>query len=371
MDARLILLIPLVLIAALKLAPWLMKRRVATLNARTEEAKATIARYEEAERKRRTIYPADHGLVPGDELILDPGLAGPDVDAALAALEAGDWHPVADLLAAAAGDHDRRRGLMRRFAEPAAENDAWLLAWRAEQPDNADAAILAQDSLVVLAWNVRTSQRAAAVTSERWAAFRKVLGDAEAAAAEAVRLADPADPLPFVAQIPLAMGQSWDNERFRALWQEIVSRDPHNFSAHTGALQYWCAKWKGSHEEMHAFVDAAVAAAPKGSLLSALKLEAYFEQFEGNKEPYTAPEVQAAVAAVLADLELADPDDRHRRYAHGWLVWVLAQAGRPADAMPHLRALGPIVPEPWTYWADPVDRFVTRRIDIVLAATAD
>ncbi|MFD7640026.1 hypothetical protein ACFV4P_05195 [Kitasatospora sp. NPDC059795] len=366
--ARLIVIIPLLLIVGIKLATWLMKRRVASLNARAEAAQATIDEYEKA--SRPVIYPTDHGMLHRDDLFVDPGLSGPDVDAALAAVKGGDWRPAAELLAAAAGDHDRRRGLLRRFAEPAAEDDAWLLAWRAEQPDSADAALLAQDGLIVLAWNVRTSKRAHQVTSERWAAFGKVLTDAEAAAAEAVRLADPADPLPFVLQIPLAMGQSWDNERFRALWQEIVSRDPHNFSAHTGALQYWCAKWKGSHEQMHAFADAAIAAAPAGSLLTALKLDAYFEQFTGEKEPYTSPEVRAAADAVVADLELADPDDRHRAYAHGWLVWVLAQSGRDADAMPHLRALGPIVPEPWTYWENPVDRFADRRVYIVTAATA-
>ncbi|KDN83218.1 hypothetical protein [Kitasatospora cheerisanensis] len=264
---------------------------------------------------------------------------------------------------------------MGRFSEPAAEDDAWLLAWRAEQPDSADAALLALDALIDLAWEVRTSYSASQVTAERWAAFRKVLGDAEAAAADAVRLADPGDPLPFVAQIPLAMGQSWDNERFLALWQEIVSRDPHNFSAHANALQYWCAKWKGSNEKMHAFVDAAIAAAPEGSLLSAYKLQAYYEQFQRDKAPreaYAAPEVQAAADAVIADLAAADgADERHRRFAHGWLVWVLDRGGRPADAMPHLRALGRYVPIPWSYWNDPVGKFVDERVDIVLAATAD
>ncbi|MFJ8437477.1 hypothetical protein [Kitasatospora griseola] len=372
MDARLIVVVPLLLIAGVKLATWLMERRTAKLKTATEEAKATIARVEEA--TRPTIYPSEHGLVGRAELIADPGLTGPDVDAALAALKEGDRQPAVALLAAAAGDHDRRWGLLGRFAGPAAEDDAWLLAWRAEQPDDADAALLTLDALIDVAWKVRTGNSASQVTAERWAAFARVLSEAETAAADAVRLADPADPLPFVAQIPLAMGQSWDNERFLALWQEIASRDPHNFSAHANALQYWCAKWKGSHEKMHAFVDAAIAAAPKGSLLSAYKLQAYYEQFQRDRSPrdaYAAPEVQAAADAVVAALAEADPDDRHRSFAHGWLVWVLARAGRPADAMPHLRALGPIVPIPWSYWGSPVDRFVEERVEIVLAATAE
>ncbi len=39
--------------------------------------------------------------------------------------------------------------------------------------------------------------------------------------------------------------------------------------------------------------------------------------------------------------------------------------------MPHLRALGRYVPIPWSYWNDPVGKFVDERVDIVLAATAD
>ncbi|MFJ5232505.1 hypothetical protein ACIQBJ_21755 [Kitasatospora sp. NPDC088391] len=369
--ARLIVIIPLVLLVGFKVATWLMKRRTAHLEAATAAAKATIARVEDA--NRPTIVPSEHGLVGKADLVADPGLTGPDVDAALAALETGDWHPAADLLTAAAGDHDRRWGLIGRFAEPAAQDDTWLLAWRAERPDSADAAVLALDALIDVAWEVRTSYSASQVSAERWAAFRKVLAEAEAAAAEAVRLAGPDDPLPYVAQIPLAMGQSWDNARFLALWAELSARDPHHFWAHVNATQYWCAKWRGSHEKMHAFVDAAIAAAPRGSLLTAVKLHAYYEQIQRDKSPrsaYAAPEVRAAADAVIADLAAAAPDDRRRTYAHGWLVWVLARSGREAEALEHLRALGPVIPVPWSYWDKPADKFVDERIDTVLAATA-
>ncbi|WP_051653336.1 hypothetical protein [Kitasatospora cheerisanensis] len=86
--ARLIVIVPLVLLVGFKLATWLMERRTAKLRTATEAAKATIARVEEA--TRPTIYPSEHGLVGRAELVRDPGLTGPDVDAALAALKEGD-----------------------------------------------------------------------------------------------------------------------------------------------------------------------------------------------------------------------------------------------------------------------------------------
>ncbi|MFJ1752092.1 hypothetical protein [Kitasatospora sp. NPDC088134] len=369
--ARLIVIIPLVLLVGFKVATWLMKRRTAHLEAATAAAKATIARVEDA--NRPTIVPAEHGLVPRAELVPDPGITGPDVDAALAALGTGDWHPAADLLAGAGQDQDRRWALIRRFSGPAVEDDAWLRAWRAERPESADAAVVDLDALIALAWKVRTGWSADRVSQERANAFHKVLGDAAAVAAEAVRLADPGDPSPYVAQISLAMGQNWDNARFLELWAEIVDRDPLHFRAHARALQYRCDKWHGSHEKMHAFVDAAIAAAPAGSLFTALKLEAYYEEFrrgDAGDGAYAAPAVRAAADAVIADLAAAAPDSPRRLYAHGWLVWVLGRSGREAEAMEHLRALGPIVPLPWTYWQQDVDKFVGDRIDIVLAATA-
>ncbi|MFH8387091.1 hypothetical protein ACH4E7_40305 [Kitasatospora sp. NPDC018058] len=54
----------------------------------------------------------------------------------------------------------------------------------------------------------------------------------------------------------------------------MTARDPHHLRAHEGALQYWCAKWHGSHELMHTFVDAALADAPAGSLLTTLRVRA-------------------------------------------------------------------------------------------------
>ncbi|GLW74553.1 hypothetical protein Kpho02_68510 [Kitasatospora phosalacinea] len=372
--ARLIVIIPLLLLVGFKLATWLMKRRTATVEAANAAARAEIARIEEA--TRPTIVPSEHGLVARAELVVDNGrLTGPELDAALAAATAGDWRPAAELFAAASGDRDRRWGLVGRFGENAAEDDAWLRAWRAERPEDADAALITLDATIELAWKVRTSKRASDVTREQFDVFHKILGDAVEAAAEAVRLADPQDPLPFVGQIPIAMGLSWPRERFRALWTEITDRDPHHWSAHVSALQYWCAKWsggRGDHTHLHAFADAAIAAAPAGSLLTVLKLQAYWEQFAYDKEyAYDAPEVRAAADAVRADLAAADPANRRLTYVRGWLAYMDYRADRPAEAVEQFRALGTAVPDPWaSYFNDPIGSFVGHRAGAVLELLA-
>ncbi|MFJ6618187.1 hypothetical protein ACIQOW_11535 [Kitasatospora sp. NPDC091335] len=349
------------------LFPVVMTRLAKRKQAQLDRARTTIANHEarqaEEERGRDTATASGHGLVPAEDLVLD-GEPGPEEEAALAAAKAGDWRPAAAHLT---GDvrADVRWRRQRALAELAAEDDAWLLAWRAEHPQDPAAALLHADALVVLAWNIRSSARAQHVTREQFAAFHRVLGEAGEAAVEAAALAPAGDPNPWVAQVPVAMGLGWSNDRFRAHWAELTERDPHHWAAHNRALQYWCAKWHGSHELMHGFIDGAIAAAPAGSLLAPMKLEAYFEQFGQDGERLSAwkrPEVGAALDAALADLAAADPEHPRIRTARGWLAYTLTLAGRPAEALEQYQALGRYVPQPFSYLGDPRQSFVDLRV---------
>ncbi|MFF4344157.1 hypothetical protein ACFY00_30045 [Kitasatospora sp. NPDC001540] len=366
--ARLIVIIPLVLLLAWKVLSWWAKAKSARVEKlRGEVRHRTEERRAELERELST----KHGLVPREELVVVRTPEVPGLDAALAAATAGDWRPAADLLAAAAGDHDLRTRLVGPLGENAAEDDAWLKAWRTERPDDPDAAVVTVEALVQLAWNIRSSRQASEVSQEQFQAFHRVLGEAEQAAKEAERLAAADDPLPFYVQQPIAMGLGWENARYVALWAELTARDPLHVGGHLRALQYWCAKWHGSHELMHAFADAAVAGAPVGSLMTLVKLQAWDEQFRGvedRRAAYGAPEVLASVEAAEADLAAAEADlaaaeadpaaaeamAPRIRGLHGWLAQFHTRAGRGAEAMPHFRALGPYVPGPWTSYGDPV-----------------
>ncbi|MFJ2777540.1 hypothetical protein [Kitasatospora sp. NPDC087315] len=356
------------------LFPVVMTRLAKRKLAQLERARAAIARHEgrlaEEERAGNTITPAEHGLLLGSELVVE-GEPGPEELAALRAAESGDWRPAAAYLAGGA-NADARVRRMRPLSQLAAEDDTWLRAWREERPEDPTAALLHADALVLLAWNIRTGSAARQVSAEQFAGFHRVLREAEEASAEAAALA-PDDPNPWATQLSIAMGLGWDHDRFGALWSEIVKRDPYHWAAHNRALQYWCAKWRGSHELMHGFIDEAVAAAPAGSLLAPMKLEAYYEQFARDDEKRTAwqrPEVGAALDAALADLAAADPGHHRILYARGWLAFALTRAGRATEAMEQYRALGRFIPQPWAAWYDdPRQHFVDTRIDAVKAST--
>ncbi|MEV7771745.1 hypothetical protein [Kitasatospora sp. NPDC086791] len=357
------------------LFPVVMTRLAKRKLAQLERAKATIARHEdrlaEEERAKNTIVPADHGLLLGKDLVLD-GAPEPEEAAALEAAKAGDWRPAAAYLAVDASADVRCRR-QRALALLAAEDDTWLRAWRTERPEDPTAALVHTDALVFLAWNIRSSAGADQVSAEQFRGFHRVLLEAEEAAAEAVALAPEDDPNPWVDQISIAMGLNWSNDRFRQLWAEVTARDPHHWAAHNRALQYWCAKWHGSHELMHRFIDEAIAAAPAGSLLAPMKLEAYYEQFRRDGEKLTAwerPEVGAALDAALADLAAADPEHPRIRYARGWLAFALTRAERPTEALEQYQALGRYIPQPFTNYNDPRQFFVDLRIAAVQGAVA-
>ncbi|MFD4655233.1 hypothetical protein ACFWP2_06315 [Kitasatospora sp. NPDC058444] len=367
-------IIVLVVVGLVLLFPVVMTRLAKRKLAQLERAKATIAAHEErlAEERqaKNTIVPADHGLLLGKDLVLDGG-PEPDEAAALTAAKAGDWRPAAAYLAGDAVPDVRWRR-QRALAELAAEDDAWLRAWRAERPQDPTAALVHLDALVLLAWRIRTGAAAGEVTSEQARGFHRVLREAEEFAAEAVALA-PDDPNPWVAQISVAMGLGWSNDRFRELWAEITKRDPHHWAAHNRALQYWCDKWRGSHELMHRFLDEAIAAAPAGSLLAPIKLEAYWEQFVRDGDTLIAwerPDVGAALDAALADLAAADPDHPRIRYAQGWLAFALTRADRFTEALAQYQALGEYIPQPFTDRQDPRQFFIDLRVQAVKGAVA-
>jgi hypothetical protein len=360
--ARLIVIVPLLLLVGARLFTWWAKARTARLQAAAIAARPAPG---------PAVVPSEHGLLPAARLVVQDARGLPGTAEALAAARAGDWRPVADHLAAVGTAPDLLWYRMRPFSDLAAEDDTWLRAWRRERPEDPQAALLHAEALVVIAWTVRSGRRAQHVTREQADGFHRVLGEAEAAAREAAALADPADPNALVSLARIARGLNWDNERFRALWADIVARDPHHTGAHLQALQYWCAKWRGSHELMHAFADAAASAAPAGSLLTALRLEAYWEQYAGTPEApqgYLRPELGAALDAALADLAAAPADHHRLADARGWAALLLHRHGRHAEAVEQFRALGASLPLPWSQYEKPLAAFTGDRAAAVLAA---
>ncbi|MFJ4094749.1 hypothetical protein ACIPYS_24445 [Kitasatospora sp. NPDC089913] len=305
-------------------------------------------------------------LVPREQLVLKGEEPPAELAAALDAARAGDWRPAAGYLAEVGGypDASWRWARLGPWCKVAAEDDRWLRQWREEDPRSAAAALVQSLVLVDRAWEIRTSKFASEVSEEQFRGFRQVLREAEQVAQQAVDTAPAEDPNPWVAQIAIAMGMSWSREDFGSLWAEVVARDPHHLGAHEGALQYWCAKWHGSHELMHAFVDTALAGAPAGSLLPVLRIRAFLEKVSRDKAPaaaYRTPEFTAAVDALLADLAQADPAHPRLQQARGWAAWGLVMNARTVDALELFQVMGREVDGPWRDYDDPLGAFDRMR----------
>ncbi|MGY4925921.1 hypothetical protein [Streptomyces sp. 900105755] len=315
------------------------------------------------------IDPAKYGLVPAAQL--DSRSAGPDpeADAVAAAALAGDWRRAAAYLAGAGRDWDLRWYRLGILVHAAAEDDAWLKAWRTEYPGDPSAALVHADALVVLAGQVRGANLAKNTTAEQFEGFHRLLAEALPACQEAAWTA-PEDPCPWIAQITIALGLGWSHDDFRALWAEIVARDPHHFGAHMSALQYWCAKWRGSHELMYAFAGQAAAAAPQGSLLSVLPLYALMEHAvrEPRSPVYNQPFVQTAVDATLDAVDRAPAGHHRLPTVRHLLADTLFQTKRYPEAVEQFRAVGGYVGSPpWSYSANPVKAFVFARTNTFVA----
>lgn len=315
--------------------------------------------------------PPEPGLLPKSRQNTDRSGPDPELDALLATVAAGQWEPSAELLAATGKDWPRRSAISYELAEAAAKDDAWLKAWQAARPDDPDAALVHARSLVVLAWDIRGGKLAKYTTQEQFEGFRQVLLRSREAIARAAEVA-PDDPTPHITAISTGLGLGCSHEDMHALWAEITSRDPLNHEAHTTALQYWCAKWRGSEELATAFARDAAASAPAGSLLTVLPLIAWYEHAdpEIGKRDYLTPELTAAVDALLADVAAAPAGHPRIRQARHLLAYFLLHQKRWAESAEQFRAVdGWIHALPWRYSGNPAHMYTTLR-DLAITKAA-
>ncbi|MEV3861070.1 hypothetical protein AB0J38_43025 [Streptomyces sp. NPDC050095] len=309
-------------------------------------------------------------LTPVEEISADEAMApDPLSEQAKSAVRAGNWQAGAAYLADAGRDWAERNRRANALAAEAVEDDAWLLAWRTARRDDPGAALVNARSLVDLAWTIRGGGLAGATTREQFDGFHRILAQAREAFDAAQALAGD-DPCPFIAELPLAMGLGDPHERFEAIWAEVDKRDPHHVAAHRTALQYWCAKWRGSHEAAEAFGRAAAAKGRPGQLLSTVVLDAYFE-YEITDETlnpgtyYQQPHIVAATDAALTDVaaaHAANPHDRLLPPARHMLGYFLYWQNRYEEALEQFRAVdGYAGTTPWSYYGDTAERYAKVR----------
>ncbi|MEW1688856.1 DUF4034 domain-containing protein [Streptomyces sp. NPDC091265] len=307
-------------------------------------------------------------LAPDEAVVLDP----PDssLRAAVAAAVAGDHVPARELLAAtrAHAQWERRDAYVSRLARTALHHDGWLDTWLQETPGDPDATLVVADFHVHQAWRIRTDARAKDVERDQFQAFFALLDDAVPVIGAAADL-NPADPVPWRIALTQARGIQAPREVFDTYLAEAQARDPHHFGCHAQALQYLCAKWHGSHEEMFRYAERAAESAPPGSMLHALPLQAALEyrlSERDDPDPY-GPEVEAAISRALALSDTYGAGDREAAGFRNELALMLIMAERPAEALDVFRAIGVHATEyPWSRLGDPRTEFLEARSDVRL-----
>ncbi|UUN28856.1 hypothetical protein [Streptomyces sp. FIT100] len=312
------------------------------------------------------------GLLPPERQ--NTKLASPEpaaVTAAVSAARTGDWKPAAALLEEIGRNWAFRAFVCGRLAEYAAEEDTWLLAWEAARPDDPDAAVVRARSTVFLAWRIRGGKRAQYTAGEQFDGFHRTLARSREENARAAAL-NPDDPTPYISEIWTALGLGYPHAAMDRIWSELTARAPHLYEAHYSAMQYWCAKWRGSEKLARDFAARAAAGAPLGSLLKVLPLIAHYEHDESDDTAAdTTPEMHAIVDAALADTAAADPDHPRLAEARHLLAYYLLLQDRYEASVEQFRLVdGYVGALPWRYRSDAAEYYCGRR-DIAVAGAAE
>lgn len=277
-----------------------------------------------------------------------------DWDGARAALMVGSWGDVT-LIAQAIVDAD----------EPSV--DALLDQWFAARPDDTIAVSVMGVALSYRAWRVRGSGRASTVSDAQFDEFHEILRRADAVSERAWRL-DRTNPIAWIGTLIAGMGLSIPLSEMRLRYEQAVRLDPTLVAAHETMFQATCEKWRGSHDEMFAFVAELCDPAPDGSPLHVFRVRAVFELALANDGPLhrtfaTSAETvrRAGMRSVLhpAFAEwAATPDGLAARC---WFAYAYDMIDDLALAAMMREQLGGRIHEwPWKYHGDPLTVYTTR-----------
>jgi hypothetical protein len=305
------------------------------------------------------------GMMPRSALTDQRSSGIPSVEAAVAAAWVGEWRPAAEVVAESYGEWDYRAAAVYWLSEAATDNGVWLDKWLTARPDDRHAAAVACEAALTRAWRLRGERLAEDTTTEQFARFHRALPAAEAAAKHATRIL-PGDPTPWHTLINIGLGLDYGHGEFDRVWQNLVERAPLHRTGHESALQYWCAKWYGSHERMFAFAERAAEQSPS---LSVLLVQAAFEKHFDDESVWRQSIVQQALDVLVHWLRTDGADSIRVREDLGWAAMALVDSGRGAEAVPLFQRLGSYAGgSPWRMAPSPAHLFHSYRVRACEAA---
>lgn len=125
--------------------------------------------------------------------------------------------------------------------------------WRAQRPQSTVVDIAEAIILKEWAWSARGHGFANTVTPEGWKLFRERLQLAEAVLRRS-REQSSGNPLWHEQYLEVALGLSWSEDKFRALYETAVARFPEYYPLYFERVRYLSPRWGGSVEAFDSYV---------------------------------------------------------------------------------------------------------------------
>ena len=226
--------------------------------------------------------------------------------------------------------------------------------------DESDAlaqAVLGADA-IERGWEVRTSMRAQHVSQDQFMEFHRMLRAAEDHLYAAVEL-DPELAAPWYSLMITSRGLQYDPDVNWRRFDALLRRAPGHLGGHRQMLQNLCAKWSGSHEQMHEFAAEAMSGA-HGGLLAELVADAHIEHWldlgdrKGGREYMHKAEVRAELqkAAELTVFRPGYSSPRTPYLAPNLFAMAFGLAGLWTQSVRAFEATAGVVTGRWIYMSE-------------------
>lgn len=323
------------------------------------------------------VFRVVQGLLSSIDSLYSSGLkTAPDFDdagalALRAELKNGNWQAARDALQRAGKAWDQRNHVVLLAAEWPRMTD-WIDAWLKTSSNQADPHLVRGVMGIFLAWEARGAGYAETVGDEGARLFFERLSRAVQDLREAARLA-PDDPTPWAHLIRAGRGIQHDRGMVEGYLTETKRRDPEHFLAHHEMLQYDCAKWYGSREQMWGLAKQVTAEASPGSPLHsvipaahlehAIELEDEDESGAAGRKYWSRPDVSSSNVAAFQRMQSGDaresPDLLQAHSFFAYALWKSGATQQAAEALRHVDVR--MVNLPWQMESLPARTFRRAR----------
>ena len=278
--------------------------------------------------------------------------------------EARDWSAVRELLSKYSGDD--LSALIAGLCNEQQSLAEWLPEAIGEEPEDAIARAVLGAEAIARAWRVRTAKRAQHVSQEQFREFHRILREAEEHLYRSAEL-DRKSAAPWYSLLVSGRGLEVGLDVQRRRFEALTERSPGHLGAHRQMLQQLCAKWSGSHEQMHAFATEAMRG-PYGEDLGVLIPVAYNEHLvhldkDSPERKFIKSAESRAELQEAADRTLLRPGfapARNPYLAANTFGWAFCAAGMWPQARAAYEATEGVVVK-WGGFADPVAAYTRYR----------